>query len=120
LGFCAQDADDLETLLGELSSNVVRHANAEKYHVSVDFLEGRFIVTVIDKGVGFSIGDSVPATLRPDTLPGRTGERIGGLGLVMVHSIADNVQIQPSVPQGTTVRAEKRMKTPVSITTMAG
>ncbi|MES2465186.1 MAG: ATP-binding protein [Armatimonadota bacterium] len=115
IGLTPDDADDLEMMLGELSSNVVRHAGTATYHVSVDLLQSRFCVTVIDQGVGFPTEESLPGTLRPDTLPGRDAERIGGLGLVMIRGIADQVEILPNVPQGTTVRAQKALKEPVQV-----
>jgi anti-sigma regulatory factor (Ser/Thr protein kinase) len=109
LGLSHEDADDIELLLGELATNAVRHAHGDGYRVEVEFTSERALVTVIDRGVGF-LPDSQPdpGTTRPDDLGGETHpERFGGWGLPLVRSIADRVEIVPTHPQGTTVRAEK-------------
>lgn len=112
LGLSRENTDDVETLIGELCTNVVRHAHAENsmYKVSLEFYENRVIVTVIDEGVGF-VEDAVlaPGTVRPDTLEDEGETRIGGLGLPLIHAIADYVDIQPTDPHGTTVRAQKTL-----------
>lgn len=111
IGLSQEDADDLEVLLGELSTNVVRHAKDGGYHVSLEFTADRYIVHVIDRGSGFSPDDApAPGTLRPDTLSENNEERIGGLGLVMIRAIADTVDIYATDPHGTTVRAEKSIR----------
>jgi anti-sigma regulatory factor (Ser/Thr protein kinase) len=112
LGLSRENTDDVETLIGELSTNAVRHAYAhtEKgtYKVSLEFHENRVIVTVIDEGVGF-VEDAVlpPGSLRTDTFSSEN--RFGGLGLPLIHAIADHVEIRPTDPHGTTVRAEKTL-----------
>ena len=115
IGLAKADVDDLEMILGELSTNVVRHAKRgdhDDYHVSIEFTADRYIVHVIDQGMGFCPGDTPePGTSRPDTLSETNEERIGGLGLVMIRAIADTVDIFPTDPHGTTVRAEKRIMT---------
>jgi anti-sigma regulatory factor (Ser/Thr protein kinase) len=110
LGFSRESTDDVETLIGELSTNVVRHAHTgnSPYQVSLKLYGDRIVVTVIDTGVGF-VEEAVPepGTTRSDTLQPHFGDRIGGLGLPLIHAIADHVEIQPTSPHGTTVRAEK-------------
>ncbi len=106
----SQDTDDVETLIGELATNVVRHAQTDSgnYRVSLEFQETCVIITVTDQGAGF-VEDAVlpPGTLRSDTLLEEGEERIGGLGLPLIYAIADHVEIKPTDPHGTTVRAEK-------------
>lgn len=110
MGLSRENTDDVETLIGELSTNVVRHAHMQNntYTVSLEFYEDRVIITVADQGVGF-VEDAVlpPGTLRSDTLLNNQEERFGGMGLPLIHAIADYVEIQPNFPHGTTVRAEK-------------
>lgn len=111
MGISREDANDVELLLGELATNAVRHARGGSYHVDLEFFQDRAVVTVRDSGVGFSSDDLPPPGARPFDLLHPEGEaRIGGFGLPLVHSIADSVDIQPNVPQGTVVRAEKRFR----------
>jgi anti-sigma regulatory factor (Ser/Thr protein kinase) len=110
LGLSRENTDDVETLIGELCTNVVRHAQTvnSNYKVSLEFYDECVIVTVIDHGVGF-VEDAIlpPGSLRPDTFVDGVEERIGGLGLPLIHAIADHVEIRPTTPHGTTIRAEK-------------
>jgi anti-sigma regulatory factor (Ser/Thr protein kinase) len=113
MGFSREDTDDVETLIGELSTNVVRHAQTDNgnYQVSLEFQEKCVIVTVVDQGAGF-IEDAIlpPGTVRPDTLLDDADDRFGGLGLPLIYALADHVEITPTEPHGTTVRAEKTIR----------
>ncbi len=113
LGLSRDNTDDVETLIGELCTNVVRHAHIENtnYRVSLEFPEDRVVVTVVDHGVGF-VEDAIlpPGALRPDGFSDDVEERIGGLGLPLIHALADHVEIRPTSPHGTTVRAEKSIR----------
>ncbi len=111
MGISRDDANDVELLLGELATNAVRHARGGSYHVDLDFYEDRAVVTVLDNGVGFAQDQLPPPGVRPfDLLHPGGDQRIGGFGLPLVHSIADKVEIQPNLPHGTVVRAEKRFR----------
>lgn len=106
----SRDMIDIELLLGELSSNVIRHASTceGRFRVDLEYYADRVVVTVQDKGPGFSF-KSVPTvgSVRPDKQAG--GERIGGFGLQLVEALADRVEFHRTDPQGTTVRAEKHL-----------
>ncbi len=73
-----QDIDDVETLVGELCSNVLRHAqsNASRFQVTLEYHSDFVTVTVKYQGAGFSLADVPPAgTARADF---GGGERLGG------------------------------------------
>ena len=101
------DVADAEVLIGELCTNVIRHARDHdgRFQVVLEFLADRLLLTVIDTGVSFAFKDVPPAgTARPDTIGG--GERIGGFGLGLIQALADRLTFHRTDPQGTTVRAE--------------
>jgi serine/threonine-protein kinase RsbW len=103
------DADiaDLELLVGELCTNVIRHAQPSegRYRVTLEYLADRVELTVEDTGKGFSFTDVPEAgTQRPDSLQG--GQRIGGFGMGLVQALADRLEFRRTDPHGTTVRAE--------------
>ena len=106
----AQEADDLELILGELCSNVIRHARSEegRYHLELECHGDHVVIAVVDRGLGFK-ADKVPAmgTLRPDR---DHTDRYGGFGLHLVCGLSDQVDIQPSQPKGTMVRVLKRLQ----------
>lgn len=100
------DVGDLELLVGELCTNVVRHADSDeqRYRVALEFFADHVQLMVEDRGKGFSFKDVPEAgTERPDTITG--GERIGGFGMRLVEALADRLEFRRSDSQGTTVCA---------------
>ncbi|MES2461619.1 MAG: ATP-binding protein [Armatimonadota bacterium] len=111
------DIGDLEMILGELATNVVRHAKGSKFevHIVVDRPGKQATITVIDDGVGFvPEGVPLPGTPRSATLAveAGAGERIGGYGLPLVRTIADMVDIAANEEplSGMTIRAMKNLQ----------
>lgn len=71
---------DVETIVTELCSNVVRHAQSKDAHflITLEYSEPEVVITVKDTGRDYSQADVLPAgAVRPD-LDG--GERTGGYG----------------------------------------
>jgi anti-sigma regulatory factor (Ser/Thr protein kinase) len=107
------DVDEMELLIGELAANAARHAHAPFYRMDLELYDGLAVVTVTDTGSGFQ-RDRVPdpGTVRLDNgvgPDGFEGPRIGGWGLPMVETLADSVEYLPGNPQGTVVRASRRL-----------
>jgi serine/threonine-protein kinase RsbW len=107
----SQDKDDIETIVTELCTNVVRHARSTdgRYHLIIEYHQEKVVITVEDQGVGFA-PDTVPApgTERPEDLAG--GTRIGGFGVPLVKALSDHIEFQLTSPQGTKVLAEKALR----------
>ena len=102
-----KDIDDLEYVIGELSTNAVRHGEDTCYTINLELHPDRAVVTVVDKGKGFTFANvPPPGTVRVDE---SGGERIGGWGLPLVRMLADKVEFFRTDPHGTTVRAEKTL-----------
>jgi anti-sigma regulatory factor (Ser/Thr protein kinase) len=102
--------DDIENIIGELCSNVIRHAQSTAMHflVTLEFYEPKLVITVTDTGKGFVLGDVEPVgTSRSD---GNGGKRIGGFGLSILEGLADRVDFTETDPHGTTVRVEKHLR----------
>ena len=110
LGVADQDIADIEFIVGELCTNVVRHAQAtgdSRFLLVLEYHANRVAIIVEDQGVGFSPEDIQDVgTARPD----RDGtERIGGFGLQLVRQMADHITFESSDSHGTTVFAEKAL-----------
>jgi anti-sigma regulatory factor (Ser/Thr protein kinase) len=106
----AQDKDDIETIVTELCTNVVRHAQSTegRYHLVVEYHREKAVITVEDKGIGFCPETAAaPGTVRPDELAG--GMRIGGFGVPLVTALSDHIQFELVLPQGTKVQVEKAL-----------
>jgi serine/threonine-protein kinase RsbW len=79
---------DLKLALTEACSNSVRHAYDQhegRVDISFELLDDRLIVEVADDGSGFEPGD------RRKTGEDKLSE--GGLGIAIIRSIADEVEI---------------------------
>ena len=101
--------DDVETIVAELCSNVVRHAHAhgKRFLLTLEYYKPKVVITVIDQGQGFVVNDVLPAgTLRPD---GSGGVRFGGYGLALLEGLSDKLDFTATDPHGTTVRVEKNL-----------
>jgi serine/threonine-protein kinase RsbW len=97
---------DLKLALTEAASNSVRHAYAEDdqagvVEISYELLPDRLVIEVTDEGEGFDPADA-------DGPPEELSE--GGLGIAIIHAIADKVQIgkQPG-GRGSRLRFEKAL-----------
>lgn len=101
--------EDVEIIVGELCSNVIRHAHSKAKHflVNLEYYKPQVVITVTDTGRGFTQEDVLPVgTSRPD---GEGGERLGGWGLSLLEGVSDRVEFTVTEPHGTTVRVEKRL-----------
>ena len=102
-----EPVDEIEFVVGELCTNVIRHAQSHdgRFTVELEYYAEKVIITVEDKGVGFEFRD-VPeiGAERPD-FGGRV--RVGGFGFGLVRAFSDRLDFYRTDPNGTTVRAEK-------------
>jgi len=100
---------DVETIVAELCSNVVRHARSKETHflVTLEYFKPEVVITVTDTGEGFGQKDVLPiGTSRPDF---GGGERLGGWGMALLEGLSDKLDFTATDPHGTTVRVEKRL-----------
>lgn len=110
LGVVPQDITDIEFIIGELCSNVVRHAQTStdsRYTVMLEYHADRVAIIAEDTGIGFSEGDvSTVGSVRPD----RDGtDHLGGFGLELIRLMADHIEFRHTDPHGATVVAEKAL-----------
>jgi len=102
--------DDVELIVTELCSNVIRHAQSKNTHflIALEYFKPQVVITVTDTGRGFSQADVPPVgTARPDT---DGGERYGGYGMSLLEGLSDKVDFTETDPHGTTVRVEKKLR----------
>ncbi len=109
----AQVLNDIELVIGELCSNVTRHARSERgcYRVEMEHRADRFIMLVADEGQGFIARQFSP--MGTVTIAEDGTERYGGFGLHLVDSLTDSLEIADNLPRGTTVRVEKSVPSQV-------
>jgi serine/threonine-protein kinase RsbW len=97
-----RDIDEMELALGELCTNVIRHAGMKpgsNYQVELELDEGKALITVRDRGVGFE----------PAITEEPTPTESGGLGLWLVEKLTDRLTFESAEGEGTTIRAERKL-----------
>jgi serine/threonine-protein kinase RsbW len=100
LDFVVSQADDIRLAVGEACTNAVEHVPDDASDdMLVRFLiaPDKLIVEVVDSGPGFDPEDVSPSD--PDDT--------GGLGLVIIQSIMDEVDVICNAETGTCVRMTK-------------
>jgi serine/threonine-protein kinase RsbW len=99
--------DDIKVAVGEACTNVIEHASPESRTQEIEIrclLEpDALVIEVRDQGQGFN-----PNLL---TQPDPFAE--GGLGLILIKALMDNVELTSLTGRGTQVRMVKRLR-PVS------
>ena len=106
LGVVGADIDDVEFVVGELCTNVIRHAKSSegRFLVTLQYYADAVAITVEDQGAGFSFKDvEEVGTVRPD-MDGT--ERLGGFGLDLVRQLADHLEFRRTDESGMAVRAD--------------
>lgn len=101
LGVEPQVRDDIELMLTEACSNVIRHAApSDEYMVSASVQDHLCVIRVIDTGDGFD----------PDKVgePDPNGEH--GRGLQIMRALADEMRLNNERDNGAVVCLEKRLR----------
>ena len=102
LSFTIHDVADIELAVGEACTNAVEHVRSESCkEILIRFsVEARqLVMEVIDQGPGFDPAQPVDAAAEE--------EGIGGLGLLVVRSLMDELEIKCDAEAGTQVRMVK-------------
>lgn len=116
LGAVRTDIDDIEFVVGELCTNVIRHAKSSegRFLILLEYYADKVTVTVEDKGARFSFKDVAEVGTSRLDLDGTP--RLGGFGLDLVRQLADHLEFHRTDSSGMAVRAEM----PLHYQTQAG
>ncbi|MEQ4722693.1 ATP-binding protein [Nonomuraea sp. B19D2] len=105
LGVDPQVRDDIELMLTEACSNVIRHAApSDDYTVSATVRDHLCIIKVIDTGNGFAPGKDPNKIVTPE--PGAEH----GRGLQIMRALADDIRFANRHEHGAVVCLEKRLR----------
>lgn len=101
LGVVPADRDDVELLLSEACSNVIKHADpSDDYTVSAGVHDDMCVIKVVDTGGGF---DPRKVALATSTME-------HGRGLQIMRALADDVRFTNRREAGVMVCLEKRLE----------
>ncbi|MBO2457308.1 ATP-binding protein [Actinomadura violacea] len=100
LGVDEQIRDDIEVMLTEACTNVIKHArHGDDYTVRAAIHDERCVIKVIDSGRGFD-AEQIP---EPDPVSE------AGRGLMIIRSLADDVRFDSYPEDGALVALEKHL-----------
>lgn len=100
MGFDIEDIEDIKVAVGEACNNSVIHGNRSS-SISLSFIidNSNFVVEVADDGKGFDFGEYNQPDL--DNYQGK------GLGIFIMESLMDTVEIDTTLGNGTIIRLIK-------------
>lgn len=105
MGFDVDAIEDLKVAVSEACTNAMKHGSSvekDSYHVDYFVAGDRLIIDVRDKGCGFTVAE----VEEPDL--GNPKEN--GLGLYIIRTLMDEVEVKSSTDQGTIIRMIKQLE----------
>lgn len=99
VGFCLEDIEDMKVAISEACTNAIKHSLDNKFYIEYKIFENGLTIQVTDKGKGYNV-DSVDK-------PNLSEPKESGLGLFIIESLMDEVKIESSVDNGTTITMTK-------------
>lgn len=105
MGFNIEEVEDIKVAIAEACTNTLEHGlNDEKQNFDIDFdiCVDKLVITVKDSGKGFNI----------DNIKDLKIEELGesGLGIFIINSLMDEVEIINDNENGTKIRMIKYIK----------
>ena len=98
-GFCLEDIEDIKVAVSEACTNAIKHSLDNKFSVEYTIFENGLIITIIDSGKGYDV-DSID-------VPNLEEPKESGLGLFIIQSLMDEVEIKSNINYGTVIKMTK-------------
>ena len=99
LGFSMDDIEDMKVAVSEACSNAVKHSEDNKVSINFNLLNNGIQIEIIDNGKGYDV-DAIGT-------PDLSNPKEGGLGLFIIQTLMDEVDIESKGNQGTTIKMTK-------------
>jgi serine/threonine-protein kinase RsbW len=99
IGFSMDDIEDMKVAVSEACSNAVKHSEDNKVIINFNLLNNGIQIEIIDNGKGYDV-DSIET-------PDLSNPKEGGLGLFIIQTLMDEVNISSRGNQGTTIKMTK-------------
>ena len=99
LGFSMDDIEDMKVAVSEACSNAVKHSEDNKVSINFNLLNTGIQIEIIYNGKGYDV-DSIET-------PDLSNPKEGGLGLFIIQTLMDEVNISSRGNQGTTIKMTK-------------
>lgn len=102
IGFNIEEIEDIKVAVAEACTNAIKHGlchNHENFHIKFAIDDDKITIDIIDEGSGFSC----------DTIeePDLTNPKEGGLGIFIIKSLMDEVEVISNIGKGTRMKMTK-------------
>lgn len=102
IGFNVEEIEDIKVAVAEACTNAITHSNCsqnENFNILFAVDEQKIVIEVQDQGTGFYC----EAVEEPDL----TSPKEGGLGIFIIKSLMDEVEVESNIGKGTTIKMTK-------------
>ena len=99
IGFCLEDIEDIKVAVSEACTNAIKHSLDNKFSVEYTIFENGLTITIIDSGKGYDV-DSID-------VPNLEEPKESGLGLFIIQSFMDELEIKSNINYGTVIKMTK-------------
>ena len=99
IGFSLNEIEDIKVAVSEACTNAIRHSKDNKVTFIFKIIENGLCIEVKDNGIGYDI-DNIK---KPDL----DNPKENGLGIFIIESLMDKVQIQSEIDKGTIIKMTK-------------
>ena len=99
VGFCLDDIEGMKVAVSEACTNAIKHSLDNKFSVEYTIFENGSTITIIDSGKGYDV-DSID-------VPNLEEPKESGLGLFIIQSLMDELEIKSNINYGTVIKMTK-------------
>lgn len=99
VGFCIDDIEDLKVAISEACTNAIKHSSDDTFTIIYSIMVNGLTIEIIDNGKGYD-KNSV-------TEPDLDNLKESGMGLFIIESLMDEVNIESEKGKGTTIKMTK-------------
>ena len=99
IGFSIDDIEDMKVAVSEACTNAIKHSSDNKFSVEYTIFEDGLTIKIVDSGKGYDV-DAVDK-------PNLKEPKESGLGLFIIQSLMDEVEIKSNINYGTVIKMTK-------------
>ena len=99
IGFCLEGIEDIKVAVSEACTNAIKHSLDNRFSVEYTIFESGLTIQITDSGKGYDV-DAV-------SKPNLEEPKESGLGLFIIQSLMDEVDIKSDIDHGTIIKMTK-------------
>ncbi|MEG1287681.1 MAG: ATP-binding protein [Clostridium sp.] len=99
IGFSMDDIEDMKVAVSEACTNAIKHSKDDIFNITFSILENGLTIEIKDNGKGYNMENI--------TNPDLNNPKENGLGLFIIKTLMDDVNIESKENQGTLVKMTK-------------